>query len=282
MAMANALSPGAAPAHILIGVENDGTITGIPATSHTDDAALHQKVNGWLNRTPTFEYVPVDVDGHSVGVYTIQPGRRPYFPLKDSAPSLQKHVARYRDGTSTEVASPQMILEWDREDDPMRHQQRLLEVRKLEFDIRRQEAQALVRAHFSHVPGINEGGHTDLNLILLNQGSCGITIEDLKCRVGWSTSFHQTLESANIVLPPTYSEPYWRTPLKYFVPAGKEWRHLFRWSREDKRRHFDFFNLQVVDVVGFRQEWATFHFELVCQSELGHASSLSHIVSAPY
>src|ERR1044071_9600300 len=30
MAMANALSPGAAPAHILIGVENDGTITGIP------------------------------------------------------------------------------------------------------------------------------------------------------------------------------------------------------------------------------------------------------------
>lgn len=117
MALANVLGPHASPAYILIGVQNDGTIVGVPPASHLDNAALHQKVKDLLNKMPLVSYCPVEVDGLSVGVYEITPGGRPYFPLRDAEPSLQKHVAKYRDGTSTETASPSMVLEWHREDD---------------------------------------------------------------------------------------------------------------------------------------------------------------------
>ena len=117
MALANVLGPSASPAYILIGVGHDGAIVGIPRASHLEDASLHQKVKDLLNKVPRFSYRSIDVDGRSVGVYEISAGGRPYFPLKDATPSLQKHVAKYRDGNTTETASPSMVLEWHREDD---------------------------------------------------------------------------------------------------------------------------------------------------------------------
>jgi Putative DNA-binding domain len=117
MALANVLGPSASPAYILIGVQHDGTIVGVPPASHLDNAALRQKVKELLNKVPQFSYRTVEVDGLSVGVYEIMPGGRPYFPLRDAEPALQKHVAKYRDGTATETVSPSMVLEWHREDD---------------------------------------------------------------------------------------------------------------------------------------------------------------------
>ena len=72
MAMANLLGPSAQPAHILIGVTNVGDLVGIQS-KHMDDAQLHQKVRDLLNCIPAFSYQAVDVDGLSVGVYTIVP-----------------------------------------------------------------------------------------------------------------------------------------------------------------------------------------------------------------
>ncbi len=117
MALANVLGPSASPAYILIGVRSDGTIVGVPPASHLDEGSLRQRVKDLLNKVPRFSYGPIEVDGLSVGVYEISPGGRPYFPLKDAAPSLEKHVAKHRDGTATETASPSMVLEWSREDD---------------------------------------------------------------------------------------------------------------------------------------------------------------------
>jgi hypothetical protein len=78
---------------------------------------LHQAVKDLLNKVPRFSYAPIGVDGLTVGVYEIFPGGRPYFPLKDTALTLTKHVAKYRDGTATETASPSVVLEWHREDE---------------------------------------------------------------------------------------------------------------------------------------------------------------------
>lgn len=84
MAMANALGPRGGNAHILIGVQelsdHSGQVVGVAPSDHLDDASMHQKVQGLLNRVPDFSYVQVEVDGASVGVFEVRPGRRPIFP----------------------------------------------------------------------------------------------------------------------------------------------------------------------------------------------------------
>lgn len=121
MAMANALSPGGGSAYILIGVkeraDRSGEIVGVAPAAHLDDASMHQKVHPHLNRTPDFSYVQVDVDGVSVGVFEVRPGRRPIFATVTKGP-LVRGVARYRDGSSTpqEGAWPDRIVGWFQED----------------------------------------------------------------------------------------------------------------------------------------------------------------------
>lgn len=277
MAMANALGPGAAPAHILIGVEDDGTIVGIPASSHLDDASLHQKVRDFFVRPPVFEYTSVDVDGCSIGVYTIQPGGRPHFPLRESSPSLRKHVAMYRDGTATEVASPHMILDWDREDDPIRHEQRILELRRLEFEIKKQEAQARVQVRFSRSGFNHDADRTLISLILHNDGQCGIFIDSLQWSIAWSPDFLSAIERANFVFPEHYSPPHGEVSFDdQFVRSQGRWDYNHIWSRSDRIKHFDQYGMQgIVGVVGYRVEWEQVRFEVICRSELGGHATLS-------
>ncbi len=127
MAMANALRSGDEPAHILVGVvevkpEKTGLIVGIPAEDCEDDAHIQQRIGSLLNRVPSVSFEAVQVDGLLVGVYTIYPGRRPFFPLRDSGDgprdkkTLIHHVAFVRRGSSTDIASPEEIIEWHRED----------------------------------------------------------------------------------------------------------------------------------------------------------------------
>jgi len=114
MAMANSLPRGANPAYILLGVDNNGSLVNM--TTHLDDADWHVKVKYLLNRTPSFSYTPVDLDGLSIGVLEVLASGRPFFPIKD-APPLVRHHALVRDGTSTDVASPTQIVEWARIDE---------------------------------------------------------------------------------------------------------------------------------------------------------------------
>jgi hypothetical protein len=132
MAMANALTPGANPAHILIGVDEDATtktgiLVGIPIAAHVDDAAMHQKVSHKLNRVPDFSYGPVDVDGFSIGVFQIRHSRRPIYPVVDEG-KLKTNVPLSRDGSTTVVATPDIVRDWAIEDDGEAHELRALEL----------------------------------------------------------------------------------------------------------------------------------------------------------
>jgi hypothetical protein len=260
MAMANSLRPNSPPAYILVGVKNDGTIVGVPPASHVDDAALHQKVRSLLNRTPSFSYTFLDVDGMSVGVYEIRGGGRPFFALCDSVPSLRRHVASYRNGSSTDDASPTMILEWAREDDPEGHRLRSLEIRKL-------EAEARVHGRLrSTSTGVGPDA-VEVALVIENGGRSGFWIETCEWVAEWNDRFRAELAKAGAVLPEGYEPPRGEVRLDAgFVPPGGKIDFKFRWSRAEALAHIEAAKL---GLPGFGGNWADYHFVVPCRGELG-------------
>jgi hypothetical protein len=94
-----------ASGHLLFGVreESDGTglIVGCELEDWVTDANLQQKVRSILNRVPRFS-----------------PGGRPFFALRDRS-SLRRHQALVRVGSSSDVASPDEILDWARQDEAL-------------------------------------------------------------------------------------------------------------------------------------------------------------------
>jgi hypothetical protein len=120
MAMANILPPGGR-AHTLLGVRErpDGTGQTVGAeTGRLGDAEFQQKVKGLLNRVPRFTFASIQADERSIGVFEIDgTGHRPFYPLRDAG-VLRRFVPLKRVGTSTDVASPDEVLEWKREDQP--------------------------------------------------------------------------------------------------------------------------------------------------------------------
>lgn len=181
MAMANALQPGAEPAHILIGVEErsdrTGNVVGIALSSHLDDATMHEKVKLLLNRVPAFSYSAVDVDGLSVGVFEVRAGGRPFFALRDGGGrhKLRRLEARVRVGSSTDLASPDQIQAWAKEDDPS-----LAELRRLEIEER--NARLVVRPFLDPVSiTYREDPETlVLGLLIHNRGESRFTIASVR------------------------------------------------------------------------------------------------------
>lgn len=104
---------------VLLGVEEQPDKTGRAVAGKLDvgDADLHRKPSAYLNRLPDFSAYPMAIDQCVVGVIHIRgSGQRPYYPVRDSDKSLQKDVPRRRRGSNTEVASPDEVLRWYRED----------------------------------------------------------------------------------------------------------------------------------------------------------------------
>jgi predicted HTH transcriptional regulator len=123
MAMANSLRNGES-GYLLFGVAEDpvehfGIIKGFTAPDWATDSNLQQKVRSLLNRLPTFSWSQVSVDGCLVGVIEICGGKRPFFPLKDGK-NIKRYVTLHRVGSSTDVASPDEIIAWVREDEAQR------------------------------------------------------------------------------------------------------------------------------------------------------------------
>lgn len=265
MAFANSLQANSGPGYILIGVQDDGTIVGVPPVSHQDDAALHQKVQGLLNKTPHFSYVPVEVDGVSVGAYEIRPGGRPYFPLKDSG-SIRRHVALHRNGSSTDLASPTMILEWAREDDPDGHRRRALELRKL-------EAEAQVHGRLQNLGTTTSAQEAHLKLRIENLGRSAFFVDYFVWHVRWADGFYQQLKKAGKELPADYDPPRGQEPLSPggIVPAGGHQDFEFRWKSGDAIRH-----LSEIGVPGFNGGWAQYLIAVPCKGELGGVATLHH------
>lgn len=140
IAIANGLGLDGPPGYILFGVsQNDdgmGVVVGIDPTSHPDDADVHEKVKHLLNRIPKFVYVPVEIEGRSVGVLEIHPGGRPFYPLKSQETKGQRFIryqASLRRGSTTDVASPDEIQRWAIEDQPLKNLSRLVEEELLAF-----------------------------------------------------------------------------------------------------------------------------------------------------
>lgn len=277
MALANSLKVGSEPAYILIGVQDDGTIVGVPPASHVDDASLHQKVAGLLNRTPNFSYAIVDVDSMSVGVFEIHSGGRPYFPLKDVPPSLRKHVGMYRSGSSTEPASPTMVIEWSREDDPAGN-------RIKELELREREAEARVDGSIEIMTESRGGDGTSITLQVWNLGRRVFSVSMCRWRAEWNAKFFAELKKSLGHRPSGSYDEAWnegRYPPSYAPPQGEfkidspgivsPMRSMFRivnfsWTRTDALAHIR--NHQV-PIDGFNGSWVTIHFEIPCRGELG-------------
>lgn len=98
-------------AFILIGVKEQpgarATVHGVP--HHHDDASLQQLVNSKTNVPVEFAYIPLSLDGKSVGVVRIaQHQQRPIF-LEKRFGRLEKHVVYLRRGSSTDTALPDEV-----------------------------------------------------------------------------------------------------------------------------------------------------------------------------
>ncbi len=258
MAMGNTLGPNSHPAYVLVGVDNDGTIVGIAA--HRDDAELHQRVQLRLNRTPRFVYYAVEVDGLSVGVHEIQPGGRPFFPLRDQPP-LRRHVAMYRNGTTTDVASPTMIQEWGREDDPEAHRLRALE-------LRRHEADAQIHANARHV-SFNAHQGIAVRVLVENFGRSGFWVHRFDWEVEWQEPFRKSLHEINRPFPDGYIAPSGQLhlPEEVFIPAQGRREFPFAWSRAEVTAHFQPYELPVVDI---STNWGLFRFSVHCRGEIAN------------
>lgn len=280
MAMANSLRASSEPGYILIGVDDDGSIVGV-ATPHTDDANLHQKVKHHLNRVVDFVYSPIEVDGVSVGVYEIRPGGRPFFPLRD-APPLRRHCAMYRDGTSTDIASPTQIIEWSREDDPQEHRHKQLQLREL-------EARAAVHPVLSSRSVSQDSDGFTVSLHLKNNGQSAFSFCECRYSVIWNSAFRSALDDAIAKRRRHGDKPeYWAwleggTPESYEPPSGvqaipKGGRVLpgevvefkFRYTRGEALDHIQKF---AIPVDGFDANWAAFALEIPCEGDLGNSAS---------
>jgi hypothetical protein len=207
----------------------------------------------------------MNVDGYSVGVYEIRPGGRPYFPLKDASPSLQRHVARYRDGTTTEVASPSMINEWHLEDDPIAHRVRTLELLKL-------EAEAQLSGHMS-VVGVRSDGAEGvvITIAIENTGRSGLFIDSIAWHAEWLVG------PGSNPRPPDYVPPHGNveSPRRDLLPPAGKTAFPFKWARDAALQHFRDSNLRVE---GFTSQWFAFHFEVQCHTDLGGVGVLRYVV----
>lgn len=276
MAIANELSVDAEPGYILVGVDDDGAIVGIPPSLHLDDAALHQKVKHLLNETPLFSYSAVEVDGLSIGVFEIGPGRRPYFPLKDSGNVLRRRVPFHRNGTSTDVASPLMVIEWAKQDDPDSHRLRLLQLRE-------HEVRAKPRGHFAISARSAGPAEIRFGLVVQNLGQYPFEVSVCRWRLVWTQESRADIDKAIADRELGGETPEirtWRagTPDAYAPPSGvvdfggarvvapsKVANADVSWTVEMARRHFV---ECLIPIDGFKPSWATYHFEVPVRATL--------------
>ncbi len=143
MAMANSLSPNSSPAYIVVGArenqDGDAEIVGVNSADVLDEASYQQIVSGKLNRPPNFTMHSLEVDGKQVVVFEIRPGKRPFYPIKtvqDGGVKLVKNIARYRTGSSTADADPDLIQNWYKEDDFISAELKRLELKSIQADLR--------------------------------------------------------------------------------------------------------------------------------------------------
>jgi hypothetical protein len=267
MATGNVLPRGTEPGYILIGVNEatDGTgiATGVSSSSHLDDAKLHQKVSGVLNRTPSFSYMPVDIDGKSIGVYEVRPGGRPFYALRDSGKRhrLKRFEARYRNGSATEVASPDQIIEWSREDDVLAH-----EIRELELEKLRIEAKLCPSIHQSGMSRTGSSEQVEVRLTLRNDGDNSFDIARVWGSVSFTDAFYESIRKTGAVgiskVPPFVREVDFGQPRR--LRGGTQRDTSFKISRDLLTPHIASVGLSFPSSWTF--DWFDVSVEMTCMA----------------
>lgn len=105
-------------AYIVIGVkENNGKrdVVHIEDHDHFDDAKLQQFVNGKTNRPIELAYEVHHYEGKNLGVIRIAKQERPIYSKKNYGDKVKQDVVYYRLGSSTAIASPDVIAKMGRD-----------------------------------------------------------------------------------------------------------------------------------------------------------------------
>jgi hypothetical protein len=177
MSIANGLGLQAC-GHILFGVREEpdgtGTIVGCELDAWVADANLQQKVRSCLNRVPQFGLSILTVEDLRVAAIEIHPGGRPFFALRDKG-RLRRHHAFIRIGSSTDIASPDEILDWARQDES-------LGLRALEAE--HLETQQLLKPRLQRESRSQGGESYGFNLCLYNDGIA--PFEPVSALLRWS------------------------------------------------------------------------------------------------
>jgi hypothetical protein len=263
MAMANVLSVGAEPSHLLVGVaegkDHSGTLVGVAVDSHPDDADVHQRVSGLLNRVPNFSYQPIEIDGLSIGVYEIRAGGRPFYPIRDrgSTHRLVRRLPLFRDGSSTDAATPDQVLGWGREDDPVGNELKSLQLEK-------------ARAGLAIMPHVRAyrtpNTRITLDLIFSNRGERPFTITDGSYEVTHSPQFFSvTGLRAPAAAPVIRTGPIQLSWAGGAVVPGEERRGRLDCSDNELRRAAASLLGHRADLA-WQESWASFMVVLKCEA----------------
>lgn len=101
-------------AYIVIGVKeikgSKSEVIGI--SKHIDDAILQQFVNTKTHRPVTFSYKALTYEGKQIGLIHIPLQERPIY-LKEDYGKLKGNTVYLRRGSSTAIARPDELLEWE-------------------------------------------------------------------------------------------------------------------------------------------------------------------------
>jgi hypothetical protein len=270
-AMANALARGAASAHILIGVREkaDGTgeLVGVPYGSHFDDATLHQKVRNILNRAPDFSYESLDVNGLSVGVFEIRAGGRPIYAVRDNPP-LKRNCAVVRDGSSTDVASPDQILEWGREDDPETRALRVLELQKARAKV---TPKAIIYPKGRKL--LSSGDLLMLSVTVENHGEVDFTVS--RARSEWRPTdlLIQKLAGAGQDAIAKTAALRWNVEVEagQFVPVGDA---IELYGKLKCSAFAEALKDRGLPTLRFEAEWFAAHFTIDCEATTGNTTTV--------
>ena len=193
--------------YILIGVierdDHTGEVVGITPGSHVDDADIHDWVANRLNRVPSFSYKAYQEDGKEIGILEIiGTGKRPFYPLQNSprGRSLSRHVPLYRNGSRVDIAPPDVVIEWWKEDHSIEDE---LARSKLAEQRARQEPLFAVQIQRHHYCGPHDPQRQrqnpppallSMSLLIRNIGSCAAKL--ISFRAKW-----RLIDDPSVVVP---------------------------------------------------------------------------------
>ena len=274
MAIANNLGIGER-GHILFGVdegptEKTGVVVGLTAPV-PDDATLQQQVKDKLNRVPAFTCQPFDLGGRTIGVLEITgEGKRPYYPTKDSASVLTRHLPLKRIGTSTDSASPIEVIEWSRHDDPVQHERAKLELEEIHLA---RQPRINIQVDTTGRPRTGAGP----KVVVTNVGKCNLTLRSIDVR--WrSTMTFVRLSAAEDAASTTSEEDEIQTHRMSgspIMPPRSSCSAVVKFSAEEFTRGFG-------DVSGIgRIEWEIIDVTVTAESEYGISIEQTAVTNAP-